>query len=171
MRKSTIVGSWNRLGLERLTHRRGDGLFLVPLDLPVAQGPLASSDGLARFVGRVGSLLASRHIHLPDGNSDNHVHAETVQGLADRKNELVLAKIHHDGVDAGQGSDRYLEAAPQSGPHRGAVSSSADCCNVVVVAGIEHPIEVGIDGKVAAERHLSGNPAPTPAWLRPKSSA
>jgi hypothetical protein len=38
MRKSTIVGSWRRLGLERLIHRGRDGLFLIPLGHSVARG-------------------------------------------------------------------------------------------------------------------------------------
>jgi hypothetical protein len=159
MRKSTIVGSWKRLGLERLIHRRRDGLFLMPLDRSVAGGRLASSDGLARIVDQVRSFLASGHIDLLDGTIDNPVHAETVHGLGNGKNELVLARIRHDDVEAYEGSARYLDGAQRAGLHRSGVSSTGNCCNVRVAAGIEHLFEVGIDAKVAAERRLSGRPA------------
>lgn len=160
MRKSIIVGSWKRFGLERLIHRRGDGLFLVPLDHPVAPGVLASCDGLTRMVDRVRSCLASRHVRLPDDTSDDPVHAETVHGLGNRKNELVLAKIDHLGVEAYRGSARYLDTAQPAGLPPAAVSASASCCDVLVAAGIEYLVEDGVDGKGAAERHLCGTPAP-----------
>ena len=38
--------------------------------------------------------------------------------------------------------------------------SSANCCDVLVAAGIEYLVEDGVDGKGAAERHLCGTPAP-----------
>jgi len=48
-----------RLRLDRLMNRRGvhrseGGLFLVPLDHSVAQGPLASSDGLVEIIEAIG---------------------------------------------------------------------------------------------------------------------
>jgi hypothetical protein len=83
MRKSTIMGSWKRLGLERLIHPRRCGLFVVPpLAHPVAPGLLTSSDGLARIVARVRAFLASRLIRLPDGNSDDPVQTKTVHEVA-----------------------------------------------------------------------------------------
>jgi len=53
------MDSGKRLRFERLMRRRGahhdgQGLFLVPLDHSVAQGPLASSEGFRRIVGEVG---------------------------------------------------------------------------------------------------------------------
>ena len=51
---STTMDSGKRLRLERLAHRRGGGLFLVPLDHSVADGPVASSDDLAHIVDAVG---------------------------------------------------------------------------------------------------------------------
>lgn len=54
-----MMDSGKRLRFERLMHRRGahhkgQGLFLVPLDHSVAQGPLTSSDGFGRIVAEVG---------------------------------------------------------------------------------------------------------------------
>jgi predicted phospho-2-dehydro-3-deoxyheptonate aldolase len=53
-----IVESGKRLRFDRLMHRAGvhrqtGGLFLVPLDHSMAQGPLASNDGLAGIIESV----------------------------------------------------------------------------------------------------------------------
>jgi 2-amino-4,5-dihydroxy-6-oxo-7-(phosphonooxy)heptanoate synthase len=57
--RRNIMDSGKRLRFNRLMHRRGahhegQGLFLVPLDHSVAQGPLTSSDGFGRIVDDVG---------------------------------------------------------------------------------------------------------------------
>ena len=116
-------------------------------------------DGKPRADG-VKSFLASRHIELADGRPGDSPEAETVNGLGNRKNVLVLEKIRTDGVEPYQGSVRYLQAAQRAGLRRAVVSSSANCRDVLAAAGIEGFIEVRIDGKVAAERKLAGKPAP-----------
>jgi beta-phosphoglucomutase family hydrolase len=116
-------------------------------------------DGKPRADG-VRSFLASRHIELADGRPDDPPEAETVNGLGNRKNDLVLEKIRTDGVEPYEGSVRYLQAAQRAGLRRAVVSSSANCRDVLVAAGIEGFIEVRVDGKVAAERKLAGKPAP-----------
>src|SRR5271154_4438956 len=50
-------------------------------------------DGKPRYDG-VRSFLESRHIELPDGTPGDPPSAETVDGLGNRKNELVLKLIH-----------------------------------------------------------------------------
>jgi beta-phosphoglucomutase family hydrolase len=116
-------------------------------------------DGKPRADG-VRSFLASRHITLAEGRADDRPETETVNGLGNRKNVLVLEKIHTDGVEPYPGSVRYLEAAQKAGLRRAVVSSSANCRDVLVAAGIERLIEVRVDGKAAAERKLAGKPAP-----------
>jgi HAD superfamily hydrolase (TIGR01509 family) len=59
-----------------------------------------------------------------------------------------------------EGSVRYLHAARDAGLRRAVVSSSHNCRDVLVAAGIEDLLEVRIDGVVAEERHLKGKPAP-----------
>ena len=85
---------------------------------------------------------------------------ETVHGLANAKNELVLRLIREQGVEAYEGSVRYLQAARDAGLRRAVVSSSHNCHDVLVAAGIEDLLEVRVDGVVAEERHLRGKPAP-----------
>ena len=116
-------------------------------------------DGKPRYDG-VRSFLASRGIELPEGGSQDLPTAETVRGLGNRKNELVLQLIHDQGVEAYEGSVRYVRAARDAGLRRAVVSSSANCRDVLEAAGIADLFEAHIDGIVAEREHLSGKPAP-----------
>jgi len=116
-------------------------------------------DGKPRYDG-VRSFLASRRIELPEGKPDDPPSAETVFGLGNRKNEIVLRMIHEEGVEAYPGSRRYLEAARDAGLRRAVVSSSTNCRDVLEAAGIEDLLEARIDGVVAERGHLKGKPAP-----------
>lgn len=116
-------------------------------------------DGKPRYDG-VRSFLASRGIELPDGEPADPPSDETVTGLGNRKNELVLAKIRDDGVEAYPGSVRYLEAAREAGLAIAVVSSSTNCRDVLVAAGIEDFFQARIDGVVAEREGLNGKPAP-----------
>jgi beta-phosphoglucomutase family hydrolase len=135
--------------------RTGDAF--VPFDLVDDYDDYV--DGKPRYDG-VRSFLASRGIDLPLGRTRDPPTAETVSGLGNRKNELVLALIHEQGVDAYQGSVRYVHAARDAGLRRAVVSSSANCKEVLAAAGLVELIEVRIDGIVAAREHLKGKPAP-----------
>jgi beta-phosphoglucomutase family hydrolase len=116
-------------------------------------------DGKPRYDG-VRSFLASRRIELPDGSVDDPPSAETIHGLGNRKNEIVLAIIREHGVTAYPGSVRYLEAVQTAGLRRAVVSSSTNCRDVLKAAGIERYFDVVIDGVVAEREHLAGKPAP-----------
>jgi beta-phosphoglucomutase family hydrolase len=116
-------------------------------------------DGKARYDG-VRSFLASRGIELPEGTSNDPTTTETVRGLGNRKNELVLQLIHDQGVEAYEGSVRYVRAARDAGLRRAVVSSSANCRDVLEAAGIADLFEARIDGIVAEQEHLRGKPAP-----------
>ncbi len=116
-------------------------------------------DGLPRYDG-VRNFLKSRGIELPEGAPDDPPTAETVCGIGNAKNELVLRLIKEDGVDAYPGSVRFVKAARDAGLRRAVVSSSANCRDVLVAAGIEDLFEARIDGNVADEQHLKGKPAP-----------
>ena len=68
--------------------------------------------------------------------------------------------IEHDGVEAYDGSVRYVKEAKTAGLRRAVVSSSTNCRDVLRAAGIEDLFEEVIDGHVATEQHLKGKPAP-----------
>lgn len=116
-------------------------------------------DGKPRADG-TRSFLESRGIELPEGSPDDPPDAETVNGLGNRKNVILLKLIKENGVEAYEGSVRYVRAARDAGLRRAVVSSSANCRDVLVAAGIEDLFEARIDGVVAAREHLRGKPAP-----------
>ncbi len=116
-------------------------------------------DGKKRVDG-VRSFLASRGIELPEGSPVDAAGTETVAGLGNRKNELVLALIRTRGVEAYPGSIRFVRAVLAGGLHTAVVSASANCKEVLEAAGIDDLLEVRVDGVVAEEEHLRGKPEP-----------
>ncbi len=116
-------------------------------------------DGKPRYDG-VRSFLASRGIHLPEGVPSDPPEAETICGLGNRKNELVLAMIRRQGVEAYEGSIQYVRAVRDAGLRRAVVSSSANTAEVLAAAGIDNLFEERIDAIVAERQHLKGKPAP-----------
>ncbi len=116
-------------------------------------------DGKLRPDG-VRAFLASRRIVVPEGSVDDLPAALTVQGLGARKNNLLLELIRTAGVDVYEGSVRFVESTRDAGLRRAVVSSSKNCREVLVAAGIEDLFEVRVDGVVAGETGLRGKPAP-----------
>ena len=116
-------------------------------------------DGKRRYEG-VRSFLDSRNIDLPQGSPNDPPSADTIDGLGNRKNELVLELIQHDGVQPYEGSVRFVEAARDAGLRRAVVSSSTNCRDVLVAVGILDLFEEIVDAVVAEHEHLAGKPAP-----------
>src|ERR1700726_5065757 len=79
-------------------------------------------DGKPRYDG-VRAFLASRGIELPEGGPTDPPGAETIHGLGDLKNEIVLRMIREEGVQPYEGSVRYVKAAAAAGLRRGGVFS------------------------------------------------
>jgi beta-phosphoglucomutase family hydrolase len=116
-------------------------------------------DGKPRADG-VRSFLASRGISLPEGTADDPPEADTVNGVGNRKNVILLKRLRTDGVEVYEGSVRYLEAAARAGLRRAVVSASANCRAVVEAAGLDRLLEARVDGVIARERGLRGKPYP-----------
>ncbi len=116
-------------------------------------------DGRPRYDG-VRAFLTSRRIELPEGSADDPPGAETIDGLGNRKNEILQRIIRDQGVQPYEGSVRYVRAARDIGLRRAVVSSSANCRDVLVAAGILDLFEEIVDGHTAAREHLKGKPAP-----------
>jgi beta-phosphoglucomutase family hydrolase len=119
----------------------------------------AHVDGKKREDG-VRAFLASRGVVLPEGTHDDPPDADTVWGVGNRKNELLLATLERDGVEVYEGSRRYLQAAKDAGLRRAVVSSSANTAQVLSVTGLADLVELRVDGLTARERGLPGKPAP-----------
>jgi len=93
----------------------------------------------------------------PEGGPSDPPGAGTVQSLDNDENEIVLRRIHEDGVEAHEGSLCY---ARDAGSCRAVVSSSTNCADVLAAVGREDLIEARVGGLTAERDHLAGKPAP-----------
>jgi beta-phosphoglucomutase family hydrolase len=116
-------------------------------------------DGKPRADG-VRDFLTSRGITLPEGSPGDPADAATVQGIASRKNELVLAELEEHGVEVYPGSVTYLHAVKEAGLATAVVTASANGEQVIRAAGFADLIDVRVDGVVAAREGLRGKPYP-----------
>jgi beta-phosphoglucomutase family hydrolase len=116
-------------------------------------------DGRPRADG-TRTFLQSRGITLPEGQPDDPPGAETVHGLSNRKNQILLERLRTGGVMVYPGSLRYLHAVREAGLRRAVVSASANTRQVLEAAGIADEFDVCIDGIIAEREHLRGKPAP-----------
>lgn len=148
------AAAWREMFDDYLRNREGEGFR------PFSDGDYDQYvDGRPRADG-VRTFLASRGIELPEGSPGDPPGAESVHGLGNRKNELLLARIREEGVEAYPGSLRYLQAVRDAGLRTAVVSSSANCRDILRAVGIEEMFDVRIDGIVARDRGLPGKPAP-----------
>jgi beta-phosphoglucomutase family hydrolase len=155
---SLHAAAWKRM-FDAYLRERADGIgeLFAPFDLRNDYDTYV--DGKSRFDG-VRDFLASRRLMLPGGTSSDPADAETVHGLGNRKNELVLELIRREGVNAYAGSLRYVRAARASRVGLAVVSASVNAGDILAAAGIGDQFEVCIDGRAAAEQGLRGKPAP-----------
>lgn len=139
------------------TRAQAQGSTFVPFDQVKDYDEYV--DGLPREDG-VRSFLASRDIHLPEGSAEDPPDANSVYGLGNRKNEIVLRLIHEDGVEPYDGSVRYVKAARGAGLPCAVVSSSANTHDVLRAAGISDLFDAVVDGVMLQRDHIKGKPAP-----------
>jgi beta-phosphoglucomutase family hydrolase len=152
------AAAWKQMFDEYLRSRaEKDGEEFVPFDEKDDYDEYV--DGKPRYDG-VRSFLQSRGIELPEGSPEDSSDQETIDGLGNRKNDLVQKIIHRDGVEVYEGSVRYVRAVRDAGLHRCVVSSSANASEVLVAAGIDDLFEEVIDGHVVDQKTLRGKPAP-----------
>jgi beta-phosphoglucomutase family hydrolase len=155
---SVHAASWKQMFDDYLRERaQRTGEPFRPFDVQADYVPYV--DGKPRLDG-TRAFLASRGITLPDGDASDGPDAETVNGLATRKNDLVNEKIRTVGVEVYPGSVRYLKAVRDAGLTTAVVSSSANAEQVLEVAGLAGLIDHRVDGVVAKQRALPGKPAP-----------
>jgi beta-phosphoglucomutase family hydrolase len=116
-------------------------------------------DGKPRIEG-VRSFLESRGIELPEGQESDKPGTQTLNGLGNKKNELFTVVLKRDGVQAYEGSVRYVNAVRAAGLRTAIVSSSANTEAVLKAAGVASLFEVRVDHQVAEAAKLHGKPAP-----------
>jgi len=152
------AAAWKQMFDEFLRARsRNVGEPFVPFD-PAADYQ-TYVDGKPRDDG-TRAFLASRGVRLPEGTTQDPAGTDTVAGLGRRKNDIVLRKIHDEGVEVYPGSVRYLDACRAAGLAVAVVSSSANTRAVLHVTDLARRVDVVVDAQVAARRKLAGKPAP-----------
>ena len=115
-------------------------------------------DGKPRYDG-VRDFLASRGIMLPEGDPSDGSDQETVRGVGNRKNALVLENLAGH-VTVFPGSVALVEHVRAAGRRTAVVSASENCKAVLASAGIAELFDVIVDGVVTRQMHLDGKPAP-----------
>lgn len=116
-------------------------------------------DGKPRSDG-VRDFLASRGMAPAEGAPDDPPEADTVTGIGNRKNVLLIRRLREDGVEVFPGSVDYLRTVHGAGLRTAVVTSSANGAEVIRAAGIEDLVEQRVDGVVAEQEGLPGKPAP-----------
>jgi len=115
-------------------------------------------DGKPRYDG-IRDFLASRGITLPEGQRTDPPDRETVYGVGNRKNALVLERLG-GMVTVFPGSVALVKKLRADGRRTAVVSASENCAAVLAAAHITDLFDVMVDGLVAREHHLQGKPAP-----------
>jgi beta-phosphoglucomutase family hydrolase len=116
-------------------------------------------DGEPREDG-VRNFLASRGITLPEGVESDRGDVRSVKGLANRKNELLLAVMARDGVALFEGATALVTALRQRHVKVAVVSASENTRAALGAAGVLALFDAIVDGNVVKQRHLAGKPAP-----------
>lgn len=152
------AAAWKQTFDEFLAERSGTtGAPFVPFDAAADYDDYV--DGRPRLDG-TRTFLHARGIDLPEGTPEDRPGSDTVHGISNRKNELVLAMMKERGVEVYPGSRRFVEEARRCSLATAVVSSSANAEAVLQAATLEALFDVRVDGIVAEEAHLAGKPAP-----------
>jgi beta-phosphoglucomutase family hydrolase len=116
-------------------------------------------DGRPRADG-IRTFLASRGITLAEGAPDDPPDRDTVHGVGNRKNQIVLRRIQEDGVQVFEHAVAYVRAAQRAGVRRAVVSASQNTREILRVTGLTELFEVVVDGVLARDEGLRGKPHP-----------
>ena len=116
-------------------------------------------DGKPRLDG-VRDFLASRGISLPEGSPNDSPDAESIAGLATRKNDLLNELIEHIGVGRFEGTVGLIHELRNRGFKLAIVTSSENCSAVLRAARLDGFFNVRVDGNTIRDQRLAGKPAP-----------
>lgn len=136
-----------------------------PILSEAGQAPFTDQDYLLYVDGRrradgVRGFLTSRSLEFPEGEAGDAADRQTIHGIGNRKNELLLHELEEHGVEVYPGSVTFLEAVRETGLSVAVVTASANAEAVLEAAGLAAFVETRVDGVVAAREGLRGKPAP-----------
>lgn len=154
--KTAVVhaGAWRR-AFDDALERMGEGPPFDP-----ERDYRAYVDGKSRLDGVRSFLREGRDLDVPEGDEGDDPDALTVHGIGRRKNDLLVALIREQGVEAYEGSRSFVEAARERGLATAVVSSSANAREALRSAGMDELFDAWVDGVRIGEEALEGKPAP-----------
>jgi beta-phosphoglucomutase family hydrolase len=146
-------------------HRAAWGETFDPVLTQAGQPPFTEADYLQYVDGKrradgVRDFLASRGLNPPEGDSDDPPERDTITGIGNRKNQLLLRRLEQRGVDVYPGSITYLHAVRAAGLAVAVVTASANAEAVLRAVEIADLVQARIDGVLADREGLRGKPAP-----------
>lgn len=106
------------------------------------------------------SFLEARGITLPEGDQDDGLEDQTIEGVSNAKNDAFQHLLETRGLSAFDGSVRYVHAVRAAGLKCAVVTSSANSAAVLKAADIADLFDSVIDGNDLRTRGLRGKPAP-----------
>ena len=127
--------------------------FTVTVDYPRFIHGKPRADGIRDF-------LFSRRIELPEGARDDAPGAETIYGLANRKQEVLLRHLREGDVRAYEGARLYLELARDAGIRCAVVSGSTNTRILLDRAHLASLIDDCVDGNTMLAEGLHRKPSP-----------
>jgi HAD superfamily hydrolase (TIGR01509 family) len=140
--------------LDRVDRTRGEFVPYNPrLDYPAHLHARPRLDGVRAF-------LASRGIRLPEGEQSDPPGAETVNGLANQKNDVLRRLLADHGAHAFEGSQSYLELAHEAGVRCAVVSASANTDTILEQTGLAELVDGSVDGNTIRRDRLRVKPEP-----------
>jgi len=149
------AAAWKRLFDDYLSRRAGG--TLPPFDPDTDYRRYV--DGKLREDG-VASFLASRGILLPAGGPADDPDAETIAGLAKKKDAYFTALLKDKGVDVYEDGMVFLQAVRAYGLKTAVVSASRHAKAVLTQANLLPLFDVCVDGEESRRLHLKGKPDP-----------
>jgi HAD superfamily hydrolase (TIGR01509 family) len=111
-------------------------------------------------IASVHEYLFSRGVSLPYGGRDDEPGADTVNGLANRKNQALLDVLDRRGAHPFQGARLYLELLRDSAMRCAVVSGSTHMHMLLERARLTRLIDAYVDGNTARAERLRRKPAP-----------
>ncbi|HEY9376400.1 MAG TPA: beta-phosphoglucomutase family hydrolase [Jiangellaceae bacterium] len=124
-----------------------------------AEDYLRYIDGKPRYSG-VSDFLRSRGITLPWGSPADPPSSDTVCGLGNRKNEIVLKLFATQGVKVFPSTVALVDQLRARGIRIAVISASQNCADVLRAAGVAGLFDARVDGTVVDELGLPGKPDP-----------
>ena len=140
--------------LQRWAQERG--LAFQPFDIETDY--LNYVDGRPRYDG-VRSFLAARSITLPEGSEHDPEGANSVHALGERKTRLFRQALQK-GIASAAGAEALLNKLREVGIRTAVGSSSKNASAILHAAGLEHHLDVCVDGLDAETLRLPGKPDP-----------